>query len=452
MDMMKAIAIIHIKPFTHGGNLKKMLCALFVFAAAGFLAEGKIFAQESLQKKIDQAEPGSTVIIKSGIYNEPITISKPLVIKGEGRIIFSSQSDESFITVEHTSHVVINHLSVEAEQDRNEMTAITVKDSSGIELSNIEITRFNQGVELFNVKDSTLDMLSIKGVRGHFSKKGNGISLFGTEGITVRDSEIDQVQDGLYIEEDEKSRVLDNLVTGSRYGIHLMYSKGVTAAGNTLKKNVTGLMLMMTNQTAIRDNRILLHTDYNGYGLVLFEGEAIVVKGNEISENAAGMSLQKIKNSEIVDNKIMANQTGVQFIHYDESNQMSGNELYGNILSAASDVRGAGVDGNEWDDYRGFDLDRDGFGDTPHQVKDLFSQLMINEKPYQFFFEAPSIVALTSLEKKLQVEEETGVRDERPVVNPAEDKEQGSFHFVFFLAGAAIFTGGVLGWRKIASS
>ncbi|WP_243290366.1 NosD domain-containing protein [Bacillus sp. FJAT-47783] len=415
-----------------------MLAFSFLF----FCQPSFMYAKETIQSRIDQANPGDIVYIEEGSYDEKLEITKPIALIGNGHVELST------ISIIDAKDVKVQNIRLKGDK-REESSAILVKNSKDIELTDLTIREFFKGMEVYNAENIIIHNNVISGSEGHFSKKGNGIILFDTKDIRVFSNHIQSVQDGIYIENDQNSVFKQNEISHSRYGVHLMYSKGVIVKQNYFHHNVTGIMHMMTSNTTILQNEIENQQDYNGFGVVLYEGNNIKLKQNELFLNRVGISVQNIDHSEIAHNTIASNQTGIEFIQYGQSNSFTNNDIYGNIVSVSSDHRGATLKGNYWDDYSGFDLDNDGFGDTPYQANESFAKLIVRQKAFQYFFESPSVSALRKMEEKISVNQNEFVTDENPSVRIQKERGQIDFHITPFIIGVLWGGGSWIIWRRI---
>ena len=64
--------------------------------------------------------------------------------------------------------------------------------------------------------------------------------------------------------------LMNNKIYNGRYGIHFMYTKNAQTTGNTFKKNVTGIMLMMSENVKLDDNQLYHQNGLNASGMTLF--------------------------------------------------------------------------------------------------------------------------------------------------------------------------------------
>ena len=87
------------------------------------------------------------------------------------------------------------------------------------------------------------------------------------------------------------NRIVDNVVTGSRYGTHFMYSHQNMVARNRYVGNVVGVFLMYSRDVELRDNLIAESAGAAGFGLGLKESSGLPSRGNVFVKNtSASMS------------------------------------------------------------------------------------------------------------------------------------------------------------------
>ena len=100
-------------------------------------------------------------------------------------------------------------------------------------------------------------------------------------------------------------------------------------------------------------------------------------------------------------------------------NEFRGNEFRGNFTQVA--VRGGGGAtrnlwaGNHWDDYEGFDRDRDGTGDTPYELRAYADRIWMEVPPAAFFRASPLLEVIDFLDRLAPFSAPTLIlRDEAP--------------------------------------
>jgi nitrous oxidase accessory protein len=124
----------------------------------------------------------------------------------------------------------------------------------------------------------------------------------------------------------------------------------------------------------------------------------LVAEGNVFAENGRGV-------------RLMANV---------QDARLAGNDFAGNSFDLTTNGRaadGAVLDGNHFDEYRGYDLDRDGVGDVPHRPVRLFSLVVAQHEPALILLRSFFVTLLDGAERVLPSLTPQAVVDERPAMS-----------------------------------
>jgi len=138
------------------------------------------------------------------------------------------------------------------------------------------------------------------------------------------------------------------------------------------------------------------------------ESSGLVIEDNRLLNNATGIYLdvspyQPDTTNRITNNLIAYNGIGIEFHNDWTGNVITDNRFHDNLTQVA--VRGGGGatrndwHGNTWDDYTGFDRDRDGTGDTPYESYAYADRLWMDVSLAQFFMGSPMLEVLDFLER-----------------------------------------------------
>ncbi|WLR54255.1 nitrous oxide reductase family maturation protein NosD [Mesobacillus subterraneus] len=394
--------------------------------------EFKVEVGQSIQKAVENANNGDTILIFPGLYKESVVINKEVSIKGEDGAIIDGGGEGNVITVT-ASNVVLDGLTIQNSGSGQEDSGIHIKKADKNVIQNNTLKNVQYGIYIANSFENQLIENSITSSKAHFSKRGNGIHLFKGGGHLLQENEIANVQDGVYFDFTKDIEVSENHVTESRYGMHFMFSEGILAERNHVEKNVTGFMVMDSAHIDFIENKVTDHFHFRGYGILIYETKDILVEGNEILRNSTGLSLEYGGDTLINRNQIAANQVGLEFMGKNENNTFSENNFIGNVVQSkisGEDMRlDDGVKGNYWDDYSSFDLSGDGVGEEAYKAGSLYDRLLRKQPYWQFFFESPSIKLWTKAEALFPSFGTADVYDARPLVEPVtmlQDTEQRS--------------------------
>lgn len=399
---------------------------------------------DTLQQQIDKTPAGGTLTLFDREYMETAVIKKPITIIGGEETLLMSDSDKPVFTIKNAENVTLKGLHFLQSN-----AAVVVKNSSKIQLDKLEMIQMFSGVQVYDSKDVTIKGLTLKGIDGQFASKGYGLAVFKSSNVTLDHNDVTSVQDAYYLEHTKDVTVTNNIATDSRYGLHFMYADGIKAEHNTLKRNVTGIMLMLAKNASLRYNDISLQWDWNSSGFTLYNAENIVAENNVFSGNRTGILSQTLKNAQIQHNIFSSNQTAIEFTAADKNNTVTNNDFVGNILNIRSDGSDSRIDKNYYDDYDGNDIDDNGVGDTNYVALQSFGQWMVREPAYQYFIESPAVIMLNQMDKQTNRVETNQLVDSTPMMEPTSAfHKEYAFHLWSFLIGLIMLTGAIFLWRK----
>jgi nitrous oxidase accessory protein len=242
-----------------------------------------------------------------------------------------------------------------------------------------------------------------------------------------------------------------NTVTGSRYGMHFMYTDGNVLEENVLEDNSVGAFLMYSRDLSVRRNVFARNRGPSGYGLGLKDMERIVAEDNLFLGNRVGAYLDNSPHGAGVfddfrRNVFASNDIGLAFLPNVKRNRFTENTFVENLQQVAvigsGDFSGndfaAGGRGNFWSDYRGYDLDGDGLGDLPYRGLSIFENLMEREPRLRLFLHSPAQHAVDLAARAFPVfEPRCRVTDEAPLMRPVPGPAAGTAGSAGSMWGAA---------------
>ena len=124
------------------------------------------------------------------------------------------------------------------------------------------------------------------------------------------------------------------------------------------------------------------------------------------------------------DNLVAFNGVGMLFHTPWWGNVARNNTFKDNITQVVVDGNGGATknvwEGNHWDDYEGFDQNRDGTGDTPYELYAYADRIWMDRPDARFFMGTPLLETLDFLEQLAPFSEPTLLlRDEQPLMTAA---------------------------------
>jgi nitrous oxidase accessory protein len=363
-------------------------------------------SMRTVAEALRAAEPGARVVVKAGVYREPtIVVSRPVTLVGEPGSILEGSDGRQILTVEADDVTIrgleLRHVATSFVEDR---AAIRVQDAKNcvIEDNHIEDAFF--GIYLARVDRCRVTKNQLHASKGKESASGNGIHLWTSTHITVEGNEITGHRDGIYLEFVHESDVKGNVSERNlRYGMHFMYSDDCRYIGNTYRHNGSGVAVMYTKRIEMVDNRFEDNWGAASYGLLLKEILEPVLRGNKFTGNTVGLLVDGATRLTADRNEFTRNGWAVKLLASAQDGAFTHNEFVGNTFDVATNSRETTTSfaGNYWDDYKGYDLNRDGTGDVPHHPVRLFSLLVAQNEPVLITLRSPFVALLDLAERVL---------------------------------------------------
>jgi nitrous oxidase accessory protein len=250
------------------------------------------------------------------------------------------------------------------------------------------------GVALELCPDCTLEDSVVRG-RADVEEnlRGDGIKLWEAHGSTVRRNRVEGVRDCV-VWYSRHVTLEDNTITRGRYGTHFMYAHDSTVRRSTLRDNVVGIFVMYSARLTAEDNTLAGARGPAGMGIGFKESDAVTLRGNRVVANTAGVFLDQTPRNPSLPVLFEGNSFALNGVALRSHGAARGASFVGNDfldngalveVDGNADARGTHFERNHWSTYAGYDLDRDGFGDVAHQVKQASSDLKTSRPSLRFF-------------------------------------------------------------------
>jgi len=335
----------------------------------------------SVKQAVVSARPCDTILVKYGTYTEGnIFIDKDLTLLGENFPILDGGGDSEVLTVSnrffHIEGFTIQNVGASYTEDR---AGIRMKESQNFTIQNNRLLDAFFAIYLQKSTNGTVAGNYVKGEAKNEAGSGNAIHLWSCENITVEGNHVAGHRDGIYLEFVNNSRIAGNLSEGNlRYGLHFMFSNDNHYHRNTFRKNGAGVAVMYSRRIDMLQNVFEKNWGTAAYGLLLKDIHDSKVEQNEFRENTVGIFAETSNRLEFHGNEFSRNGWAVKISGGCQQNVFTNNNFRSNSFDLSVAVAGTDntFDGNFWDDYAGYDLDRDGVGDVPHRPMKLFSYIV----------------------------------------------------------------------------
>jgi nitrous oxidase accessory protein len=386
-----------------------LLPAFFALVSTHVCAQQSIVVSpqgqiRSVTAAIAIARPHDRIIVKPGTYREPtIVISKSLEIIGEGSPLLDGQSQRQIMTVLADSVTVRGiHFEHVGSSFVEDWAAIKVMDATGCAIENNVIDDAFFAIYLARVSNCTVTGNRITGRHSREMASGNGIHLWQSRDITIANNHITGHRDGIYFEFVHNSTITGNVSEKNlRYGLHFMFSDDCRYVANTFRNNGAGVAVMFTHRVQMIGNRFENNWGGAAYGLFLKEISDSRLERNVFFRNTVALVADGANRLHAVDNDFIDNGWAVKLEASTDEALFSRNNFSGNTFDVATNSSrpSAVFAGNYWEDYTGYDLNRDGVGDVPFRPVRLFSMVVAQNAPAIILLRSPFVRLLDTAER-----------------------------------------------------
>jgi nitrous oxidase accessory protein len=376
----------------------------------------------ALQKCVDAAPAGATVRVAPGTHLGDVVIARPLHLVGVKQPLLIGSGAGTVIQI-RAAGVIVEGLDIDGRGGGD-----LGDDPSGIHVAaknavirgcRIRNTLF--GVYLREADGVLVDRCMIRGIPGKDpGEKGSGIHVFDTNGFTLRDNDIADVRDGLYIQSSSHGEIVRNHARDLRYGLHYMYSDDNRFEDNTFENGAAGTTLMYSRRIVFRRNRFIHNRGFASVGLLFKTCDDVVAEDNLIADNARGIFLEGSSRNVFRRNVIAESDTALVIYDSCSTNRFEGNSFVANLtpLTLAGRRTDTVFRGNYWSDNAEPDLDGDGRSDRPYRVSNVFDHMRGNLTAADLFAQGIGARAMAIAEEAFPVLDPIPVLDPAPLVRP----------------------------------
>lgn len=380
---------------------------IFVFTV--FIFVNFAFAN-LLQETIDKAKEGSILKLPKGIYKGQIIINKPLTILGkEEGVIIDGLGVGTVVTI-NSAYVTLKNLTIQNSGSRHENldAGIKIENSTQSEISDCIIKDALFGIDMSTTNNSIISNNYITSKDLSLGLRGDGLRLWYSNDNIIKNNKLIKSRD-MVVWYSHGNKIIENYGEYNRYSLHFMYAGKNYVHNNTYKFNSVGIFFMYSKDTIATGNVVKSSLGATGMGIGLKDVSNFTIKDNTVIYSAIGLYIDRSPfepdtNNWIEDNKVLYNSEAIHFHSLSENNIIKGNSIIGNIEDVINDSRGSSTYKNEivnnyWDNYEGFDKNRDNIGDTSHKVYQYADQLWVYNPNVKFFYGSPVISLLNFLAK-----------------------------------------------------
>jgi len=335
----------------------------------------------SIQQALDMAKPHDCILVCSDlIYKGGIQIDKPVFLKGIQEPVIDSEFQYEGITITSDSveieGFIIRNTGVSYT---NDIAGIKIIDASHSVIRNNKLLNTYFGIYLKKARQCRITQNEMITESTNEINSGNGIHLWDCKNMVIENNHIVGHRDGIYFEFVDHSELRGNISEKNlRYGLHFMFSNFDIYEKNTFRENGTGVAVMFSRNIIMKNNYFIKNWGSSSYGLLfkeIYDGE---LSGNVFLENSMGLYADGSNRIQIRGNQFIRNGWAINILGNCIDNHITQNNFIGNSFDLATNTKNNKnqFSGNYWDQYTGYDLDKDGIGDIPFRPVKVFSYVI----------------------------------------------------------------------------
>lgn len=377
----------------------------------------------TIQEGVQAAEANDVIHVLKGNYSEGmILIDKPLrligidnpVVDGLAREhIFWIRSDDVAIEGFIIQNSGVSYIS--------EYAGVRVDDSRNCQIQHNDFRNNTYSIYLAHVISCRIEDNKGYGNARNEVAGGNGIHLWNSKEITIRRNTMEHHRDGFYLEFSTDSVIESNVsLRNIRYGLHFMYSPRNRYFQNTFTQNQSGVAVMYSRNIEMIQNRFEKSWGRAAYGLLLKDITDSLIEENAFEGNTIGIFADGANRNRFTHNNFRNNGWAIDILGSSDSNIFTENNFIGNYFNVTTNTQNPlnTFVANYWSDYRGYDLNHDGWGDVSFRPMKIFS-LWINRYPeLVVMLASPVIEFLEIAERVFPLLTPKALQDKKPRMKP----------------------------------
>ena len=324
---------------------------------------------EQLQRQLLEAPEGSTLLLEPGEYQGPILIERGLTVWGPRQAVIVTSGEGTTVRLHGNDSAAIG-FSIQGSGTRYDLLDAALElQGERLKAIGLHITEAVYGIIANRSRNIVLSQNYVVGTgQEALGLRGDGIRIWETYDSEITNNRLSLARD-MVIWYSNNNQIHDNEVRDCRYGTHLMYSHDNQVNRNKYVNNTVGLFSMYSRRLHLEGNLFAASSGSAGIGLGMKESSNLMLVDNMFIGNERGLyfdnsPFEKDTTIEVVGNQFYFSSVALDFHEPPEDVILKDNLFRSNwsliSVSGRGDALAVQTSGNDFDGYRGYDLDRDG--------------------------------------------------------------------------------------------
>ena len=390
---------------------------------------------DSLQQQLDTSDDGDVIILAKGSYVGNFVVEKQVTLKGEPGATIDAAGKGHAILLKN-SNITLEGLTIVNWGDdlTEENSGIYSPDTAeNINIHHNKLKGDGFGIWLNKVTNSEVSFNVVQGnTKLRSADRGNGIQVSNVQHSRVHNNETFDVRDGIYVIASKNNTIEKNTMHHLRYGIHYMYSYDNNVIDNLAYDTRAGYAMMSSRRLTIENNKTF---DSEDYGFLLNYITRSTFKNNHIKNvwtkpenkvlgrDGKGLFVYNSAYNTIESNIVDTTEIGIHLTAGSEQTKVYGNSFINNptqvkYVSNKKQEWSKDGKGNFWENYVGWDMDKDNIGDVVFEPNDGIDKLVWQYPEMKMIMDSPAIIILRWVQRQFPVLKPPGVKDSFPLMAP----------------------------------
>lgn len=365
---------------------------------------GKGMTYTSIKAAIAASNAYDTIHINKGLYKEGnIQITKPLTLIGHDWPEIDGEKKYEIFTIK-ADGVLIKGLRIQHSgyASLDDPGGIKILESRNVVIEQNWLYDNFFGVYVQYSQKCIIRQNKIEAFGKQEQEIGNGIHAWKSDSLLIDGNYIKGHRDGIYFEFVNYSNIQKNHSFGNiRYGLHFMFSNNDIYSENEFQSNGSGVAVMYSRSVDMMNNVFRENWGDAAYGLLLKEISDGHITGNQFHKNTVGIFMEGTNRMQVHKNQFHYNGWGMKIQANCMDNEIQKNNFVANTFDVSTN--GSTVlnkfNGNYWDKYSGYDLNKDGIGDVPFRPLTMFGVLVEKVPAAMLLFRSFMVLLLDQSEK-----------------------------------------------------
>jgi nitrous oxidase accessory protein len=348
--------------------------------------DGAVFAEDGneLRAMLADDHGPAMIALHARVYAGDFVIKRPVAIYGTRGAVLEGSGRDTVLTID-AHDVAIEDITIRhsGRKFTTEDAAIKARGEN-VRIARVETLDTLFGISFQMCKRCVLERAHVTGLEDEPELRGDGVKLWETDDAIVRGCLVERSRD-LVVWYSRRAQLEENVVTASRYGTHFMYAHDSAVRKSRVIGNIVGIFVMYSARLTVEDNQLAGARGAAGMGIGFKESDGVALRRNWIVANTTGVYLDRTPRTPVdpvtFERNVLALNDVALRLHggEEEGARFVGNDFHENAVVAEVDGGGDALKlafvGNRFSDYAGYDLDGDGTGDVPYEVKMLSREL-----------------------------------------------------------------------------